>query len=217
MSNVPEGTGCLGADGSVRSYPAMSKMFVKASAVAADEKIIRSSVGSIEPVKAYQGASVENPRRGIMQENSSAPRSVSSSLQLPAQVDDLMTQAVMSLQQSATFGDAVSLLASQHFRHSVIVDEQGKIKGVISDRDLLRALARTPDWKTKPITDIMTHDPFVVHPCTSVAEALAQLIEKRINCLPVVDDDGKVCGILTSTDFLKSYHRILGAWRFHER
>jgi acetoin utilization protein AcuB len=153
----------------------------------------------------------------IMDGNSSAPRSDLSSFQLPAQVDELMTQAVMSLQLNATFGDAVSLLASQHVRHSVIVDEQGKLKGVISDRDLLRALARTPDWKSKPVRDIMTHEPFVVHPNTSVADALAQMIEKRINCLPVIDDDGKVCGILTSTDLLESYHKVLGAWRLHER
>jgi acetoin utilization protein AcuB len=128
-----------------------------------------------------------------------------------------MTQAVMSLQLSDTFGDAVSLMASHHVRHSVVVDDQGNIKGVISDRDVLRALARTPDWKTKPVSDIMTREPFVVHPHTSVADALAQLLEKRINCLPVVEENGKVCGILTSTDLLKSYHKILGAWRFHER
>ena len=152
-----------------------------------------------------------------MDHNSGCPNSASSSPQLPVQVDEVMTQAVMALQLSATFGDAVSLMASQHVRHSVVVDEQGKIKGVISDRDVLRALARTPDWKTKPVSDIMTHEPFVVHPRTSVADALAQLIEKRINCLPVVDDHGKVCGILTSTDLLKSYHKVLGSWRFHER
>ena len=152
-----------------------------------------------------------------MDDISNGANSGSSSLQLPAQVDEVMTQSVMALQLSDTFGDAVSLMASQHVRHSVVVDPQGKIKGVISDRDVLRALARTPDWKTKPVSDIMTHEPFVVHPRSSVTDALAQLIDKRINCLPVVDDDGKVCGILTSTDLLKSYHKVLGAWNFQER
>jgi acetoin utilization protein AcuB len=128
-----------------------------------------------------------------------------------------MTESVMALQLSDTFGDAVSLMASKQVRHSVVVDEQNKIKGVISDRDVLRALARTPDWKTKPVSDIMTHEPFVVHPHTNLADALGQLLDKRINCLPVVDDNEKVCGILTSTDLLKSYHKVLGAWRYHER
>lgn len=152
-----------------------------------------------------------------MDDNSNGPSSASSSLQLPAQVEEVMTQPVMWLQLSDTFGDAVSLMASQHVRHSVVVDERGKVKGVISDRDVLRTLARAPDWKTKPVSDIMTQKPFVVHPRTSVADALEKLIEKRINCLPVVDDNGKLCGILTSTDLLKSYHKILGAWSFRER
>jgi acetoin utilization protein AcuB len=147
----------------------------------------------------------------------SAPNSAASSFRLPDQVDEVMTQAVSSLKLSDTFGDAVSLMASHNVRHSVVVDDQEKIKGVISDRDVLRALARTPDWKSKPVSEIMTHEPFVVHPRTSVADALAQLLEKRINCLPVVEQDGKVCGILTSTDLLKSYQKVLQAWHFQER
>jgi CBS domain-containing protein len=152
-----------------------------------------------------------------MEGKPSASGETPSSLQLPARVDEVMTDSVMALQLSATFGDAVSLMASQQVRHSVVVDEQNKIKGVISDRDVLRALARTPDWKSKPVSDIMTHEPFVVHRDTNLTDALGQLLEKRINCLPVVDDDLKVCGILTSTDLLKSYHKVLGAWRYQER
>jgi acetoin utilization protein AcuB len=147
----------------------------------------------------------------------SPPDSASSSLLLPNHVDEVMTQSVSSLRLSATFGDAVSLMASQNVRHSVVVDDQEKIKGVISDRDVLRALARTPDWQTKPVSEIMTHEPFVVNPHTSVVDALAQLLEKRINCLPVIEENGKVCGILTSTDLLKSYQKVLEAWQYHER
>jgi CBS-domain-containing membrane protein len=35
------------------------------------------------------------------------------------------------------------------------------------------------------------------------------MVAKRINCLPVIDDDGRVCGIVTSTDLLKSYQQLL--------
>jgi CBS domain-containing protein len=152
-----------------------------------------------------------------MEGKPSASGETPSSLQLPARVDEVMTDSVMALQLSATFGDAVSLMASQQVRHSVVVDEQNRIKGVISDRDVLRALARTPDWKSKPVSDIMTHEPFVVRRDTNLTDALGQLLEKRINCLPVVDEELRVCGILTSTDLLKSYHKVLGAWRYQER
>lgn len=151
-----------------------------------------------------------------MVQHSNPASSPANSLRLPQRVDEVMTQSVMALQLSDTFGDAVSLMASQHVRHSIVVDEQGKIKGVISDRDVLRALARTPDWKSKPVNQIMTHEPFVVNPHTSVADALTQLLEKRINCLPVVNEEGKVCGILTSTDLLKSYQQVL-EWHYQAR
>ncbi len=152
-----------------------------------------------------------------MDVNLSQPTSASSSLHFPTHVAEVMTQTVMTLHPSDSFGDAVSLMAAQNVRHSVVIDDQGCAKGVISDRDVLRALARTSDWQTKPVSAIMTHDPLVVDRFTSLAEALAQLLEKRINCLPVVDEKGKVCGILTSTDLLKSYQKILNSAAYQER
>jgi CBS-domain-containing membrane protein len=38
---------------------------------------------------------------------------------------------------------------------------------------------------------------------------VSKIISKKINCLPVVEDDGTVCGIVTSTDLLKSYQQVL--------
>jgi CBS domain-containing protein len=152
-----------------------------------------------------------------MDQDNGQPSSTSNWLRLPTHVEEVMTQTVMTLRLSDSFGDAVQLMATQHVRHSVVVDDDRRVKGVISDRDVLRALARTPDWQTKPVTEIMTHDPFVVNPRTAVTEALAQLLEKRINCLPVVGEDGKVCGIITSTDLLKSYQKILQSGHYQER
>jgi CBS domain-containing protein len=143
--------------------------------------------------------------------------SVTDSPHLPVYVDEVMTRSVMTLCLSDSFSDAVNLMATQHVRHSVITDQQGRIKGVISDRDVLRALARTSDWQTKAVSEIMTQEPLVVTPLTSVTAALSELLEKRINCLPVVGDDGKVCGILTSTDLLKSYQKVLGSRACQER
>jgi len=95
------------------------------------------------------------------------------------------------------------------FRHCVVVDNQGKVVGVISDRDIFRALARYPNSRTKSLEQIMTHNPITVKRKYSVIDAVFEMLAKRINCLPVVEDDGSVCGIVTSTDLLKSYQQIL--------
>jgi CBS domain-containing protein len=156
-------------------------------------------------------------RRIMSDQNNVQPSSASSSLHLPLRVEEIMTQTVMTLRVTDSFGDAVKLMATQQVRHSVIVDDEGRIKGVISDRDVLRALARTPDWQTKAVSEIMTHEPFVVKPHTMVTDALAQLIEKHINCLPVVGEGEKICGILTSSDLLRSYQKVLESAHHQER
>ena len=84
-------------------------------------------------------------------------------------------------------------MASHHVRHSVIVDDQGKIKGVISDRDVLRALARTPDWKTKPVSEIMTHEPFVVNPRTRWPTRWRSCLKNASTACRWCEEDGKVC------------------------
>jgi len=123
-------------------------------------------------------------------------------------VADVMTREVVSLSPQHNFADAVNLIANRHFRHFVVVDN-GRIVGIVSDRDVLRGLARTANWQKKEVGEFMTVDPITVKPNMSLATAIAKMLAKRINCLPVIADDGTVCGILTSTDLLKSYQQVL--------
>jgi CBS domain-containing protein len=97
----------------------------------------------------------------------------------------------------------------RYFRHCVVVDQAGVVVGVISDRDILRALARNPNARSKSLDQIMTKNPITVKRNTAIIDAVAKMVAKRINCLPVIDDDGRVCGIVTSTDLLKSYQQLL--------
>jgi CBS domain-containing protein len=124
-------------------------------------------------------------------------------------VADVMTRKTVTLSPHHGFAEAVSLMADRHFRHVVVVGTGGQILGVISDRDILRTLARTSNWQTKDVSQIMTRDPVTVKRETPLSVAVAKMVAKRINCLPVLDDEGKVCGILTSTDLLKAYQKLL--------
>jgi acetoin utilization protein AcuB len=124
-------------------------------------------------------------------------------------VADVMTRKTVTLSPHHGLAEAVSLMADRHFRHIVVVDTGGQVLGVISDRDILRTLARTSNWQTKDVSQIMTRDPVTVERETPLSAAVAKMVAKRINCLPVLDDEGKVCGILTSTDLLKAYQKLL--------
>jgi CBS domain-containing protein len=127
----------------------------------------------------------------------------------PTEVADVMTGKVVTLSPHHTFNDAANLMTDRHFRHCVVVDHNHKPVGVISDRDIFRALARNPNSRSKSVEQIMTRDPITVKPDTPIIAAVSKLLSKRINCLPVIENDGTVCGIVTSTDLLKSYKQLL--------
>jgi CBS domain-containing protein len=127
----------------------------------------------------------------------------------PTEVADVMTGKVVTLSPHHTFNDAANLMTDRHFRHCVVVDHDHKPVGVISDRDIFRALARNPNSRSKSVEQIMTRDPITVKPDTPIIAAVSKLLSKRINCLPVIENDGTVCGIVTSTDLLKSYKQLL--------
>jgi len=127
----------------------------------------------------------------------------------PTEVADVMTGKVVTLSPHHSFNDAVNLMNDRYFRHCVVVDSQRKIVGVISDRDIMRALARNPNSRSKSLDQIMTQNPITVKRNTPIVDAVSKIVSKRINCLPVIEDDGTVCGIVTSIDLLKSYQQLL--------
>jgi CBS domain-containing protein len=123
-------------------------------------------------------------------------------------VADIMSTNLVTLSAHHTFGEAVQLMTHAPFRHFLVVHADGKLAGVFSDRDVLRALGRTPNWQAKTVSGVMTHKVFTVTPETPLSVAASEMLSRRINCLPVIGNDGKVCGIITSTDLLGSYQKI---------
>lgn len=121
---------------------------------------------------------------------------------------DIMTRRVITLSPNHSLAQTISLMAKHSFRHFLVVDASGGLVGVISDRDILRALARRTDWHGTSVSQFMSHDVFKVKPDTELSLATGKMLSKRINCLPVVDDNNNICGIITSTDLLKTYRSI---------
>ena len=83
--------------------------------------------------------------------------------ELSPTVADVMTTDVVTVSPHQSLADAISLIAIHHFHHLVVVDLDAKIIGVVSDRDILRAGARTPDWHSYAITEVMTPNPIYRH------------------------------------------------------
>jgi len=126
----------------------------------------------------------------------------------PETVGDVMTRQVITMNPHDSFSDAITLMAKHSFRHFLVVDAANNLVGVVSDRDILRMLARTANLQGTSVSQFMSRDVVAVKPDTKLSHAVGKMLSKRINCLPVLDDTKNLCGIITSTDFLKAYRSM---------
>lgn len=133
-------------------------------------------------------------------------------------VEQLMTPSPTTIWEGTSLSDALDLMVKERFRHLPIVDEQGSLLGIVSDRDVKTAL---PD-RTRPrsqfdevaratmVEEIMSRDPLSVASQTPLVNAIAVMLSCRVGALPVVDDE-RLVGILTQTDILRRYAQDLSA------
>lgn len=105
---------------------------------------------------------------------------------------------------------AASLMDWEHIRHVPVEAPDGRLVGLVSHRSLLRLLGRgvKRGAPTVAVRDVMTPDPLTVGPLTETLEAIATMRQNRVSCLPVVDANHKLLGIVTERDFIEVAARL---------
>jgi CBS domain-containing protein len=126
-------------------------------------------------------------------------------------VRDLMTRDVVTLGRNDSLRTVDDVMRLGRIRHMPIVDEDGALAGIVSQRDLfhsglLRALgfgtrARDQALDSLLVKEAMKSDVVTTTPDTPLAEAAKLMMDRKIGCLVVVDA-GKIAGILTESDFV---------------
>jgi len=86
----------------------------------------------------------------------------------------------------------------------VVVNDDGKLCGIVTDGDLRRALLRDVNLFNAPVTEVMTKSPKVIQPDALATEALRLMQTYQIDDLPVVDEDGRPVGMLDVQDLLQA-------------
>ncbi|AGL16974.1 cbs domain-containing membrane protein [Actinoplanes sp. N902-109] len=139
-------------------------------------------------------------------------------------MDDVMTKAVVSVPQTASYREVVDLLIERHFSAVPVVDDFQRVTGVVSEADLLRKIEyagaeqprlfegrRRRGQRAKALAgtaaDLMS-SPAVSAPAgTPVAAAARLMDDEDVKRLPVIDDLGRLVGIVTRGDLLKVHLR----------
>jgi CBS domain-containing protein len=144
--------------------------------------------------------------------------------EVPAQapVSDLMSREVRAMTPDTPVTEAVELLLDQDYRALPVVDEERRVVGILTDGDLLHRAGLLPISAQQALTaselshhlammrrakvtvgHLMTTPPITVQAATSTAEAVQQMVEHDIKRLPVVDEKGRLMGIVSRLDLFR--------------
>ena len=133
-------------------------------------------------------------------------------------VKDVMQSEVTSAPLGTPVQEAFEILRDGGFRHLPILDEFGKVAGILSDRDLRSVGAIYKDEATgtedflvtedTTVDKIMATNPFSVSPEDSLSFAIDIFREKRIGCL-IVSKGGDLLGVVSYLDLLDAFKKVL--------
>jgi len=132
-----------------------------------------------------------------------------------------MTRKVITVDQETRILDAQELMAAKNIRHLPVVDDDGRLIGIVTDRDIRSALPyqffklscsteERQQFCDMQVKDIMTTDPLSISPTFTIQDALLLIQDSKVGALPVVDEDRKLKGIISVRDLLRAFINVLG-------
>ena len=128
-------------------------------------------------------------------------------------IEEIMIKDVITLSPEHTVKDALQVMREKKIRHLPIIDSNGTVVGILTDRDLKEAIPSTQDnnnYNDTLLADIMTKNPIFGHPMDFVEEAAVMFYDHKIGALPIISND-ELVGIITETDLLYKYIELTGA------
>lgn len=136
-------------------------------------------------------------------------------------IDRSMTRSVITIRQEAGLLEAREKMKKNHIRHLPVVEEDDTLIGIITDRDIRSALpsmfstGRTEATEMEEISrlkvkDVMTKNPITIAPTNTLGDALLLMHKTRKGAFPVVDLQGKLRGIISTSDLIRAFIHVLG-------
>lgn len=135
-------------------------------------------------------------------------------------VGERMNKPVITVSPDMQINEALNLMKREHIRRTPVVQD-GKLIGIISDKDLLNASPSPATslsvWEMNyllskiTVQDVMTKSVYTIFADTPIEEAARIMADNKIGGMPVVSKDNRVIGIITETDLFKIFLELMGA------
>lgn len=142
-------------------------------------------------------------------------------------IKDIMTKEVITIKEEDTVEQCAKILTTHHLSGLPVVDDEGHVKGIITEGDLIKRSAKVPTpayleflggiiYLDNPnkffeevkksmglfVKEVMTEDVTTIGPNEKIEDAANLLVRKKIKRLPVIDDTGKLVGIISRRDIM---------------
>jgi len=128
-------------------------------------------------------------------------------------VQDWMSSQVVTVTRETNLPEVHQLMVTASVRRLPVVDENGRLCGIVTLGDM-RAVQPSPATSlgigernyllsNLTVERIMTADPVTIHPKQTIGEAAEIMLTKRISGLPVINNEGAICGIITESDIFR--------------
>lgn len=134
-------------------------------------------------------------------------------------VKDRMTPNPMTITPDTSFPDAFRIIQEKKIRHLPVVDEKGRLVGIVAQTDLWHASPSTATTfslfevnyllANLHVREVMSSPPITVPEDAPLEEAARIMVENKIGCLPVMRN-GTLVGMITETDIFKAFLEVLG-------
>jgi len=127
---------------------------------------------------------------------------------------ELMSKKVISININAPFSEVPQKFQSAGIRHLPVIDDSGKFLGIMTEREMYKIhsprklMDGTWYYDEEMLNDVilkhvMIKDVFCLDPESAMGEALVYMANHKSGCIPVVDKNGALKGIVTQYDFIK--------------
>ena len=128
------------------------------------------------------------------------------------QIKHMMSADIVTIKMDDTVAQVIGLFEHHNFHHLLVVEEL-KLVGVLSDRDLLKAISPTVGTSAETAKDVaclhkrvhqvMTRNPVTLSAESGLLLAIKTFNQYAVSCLPIVDEDNRPVGILSWRDIFK--------------
>jgi acetoin utilization protein AcuB len=136
-------------------------------------------------------------------------------------IDQTMIKDVLTIGPEAGVLEAQKLMAENRIRHLPVVAESDRLVGIVTDRDIRSAMPSTmlserekaeeeKRIKTMKVKDIMTANPVTISPAQTLEDALLMMQRHKVGAFPVVDQEGRLKGIVSVRDLMRAFINVLG-------